>query len=174
MGEGRMSNILQAQKLVADLRDNLAQYDDPDYLQPALESVLELWLQLKDLTEVTTQALAEAEHAALDMLDGGTATAHGHEWRQDTRRTTQWDADKAKRLVDAAKLTIARKVSQNPITGELEEDRARIAMEALAELDRWQTISARSLKTSTLKAEGFSLDDYAEVSRHFVLKAVPI
>lgn len=164
----------EALTVLADVHSWLGEYNNPDTVQPPVAELLDLVAFLRLIADKCKETLGDAELVALDAMDGQPVEHDGQLWKQDWRTTKQWDADKARDLVDRAKLTIARKVSRNPLTGELEEDRARVAMEALAELDRWQTLSARSIKTSTLKAEGIALDDYAEVTRSAVLKATPL
>lgn len=159
-------------KLAALCDLDLALYLDPEderwaWHEDTPTVMVECWLALKEAAAELALVVRQAEQVAFDALKAGNVDAvwldggsRGFKPRQVPRRT--YPPEKKDALRSEMTRAVCRHVAANPLTGELEEDRARVAVETLTQLDRWQTIDPAKFKLTTLRAEGLDVDEFAE------------
>jgi len=128
---------------------------------------------LKEAATKVAEVARDADKIAADSLDGGTVVVGERKWRAGTTDKKDWAPENVERLRDEMSRNVARKVALDPITGELDSDRARVAQQTLSEFNVWQSINPKSFKKGAMDAAGLKADDFCQVTRVATLREVP-
>ncbi len=158
----------QIQQAAAKIDLDLGLYLDPDgdrwgWADATPSDMVAAFISVKQAADELALVVKYAEQIAADALgDQFTVWVGDRAYKAKSVPRRTFPAEKKLELRDVMRRSIARKVALNPLTGELDEDRARVATETLELFDRWQTIDPAKFKTTNLKAEGVDVREFSE------------
>lgn len=137
------------------------------------EDLVAAWVAAKQVQDSLRLIVSELEKLSCEALDGRAVTVDDRTWRPSGVAKRSFTPENKQRLRDAVVREIARKVALDPLTGDLDSDRARLARETVDELDRWVTIDASKVKKGPRDAAGINLGDYGDERWSHSLREVP-
>lgn len=159
---------MEALDMIETIRDVLAtvgkeldQYPD---VEASGEELVAVWLALKGLTDDARLLQSDALRAAHDRLDGAEVTYEGRTFTPTQKPHRSWTSDGKSRLRDQMVRHVAHAVALDPLTGELDSDRARVAHETIRTVEQWHTLDASKFKQAALKPAGLDLGEFCEAT----------
>lgn len=152
----------QIADIAAEIDVLLAKSLAPNNEDWSTEDLVAAYVAVKEAAGEFALVVKMAEVLACDALGRDTITVNGRQFKTRSTPKRTWPTEKKQQLRTVMESTIAKQVARNPLTGELEEDRARVAAETITAVDQWQTLDASKFKTTTLRKEGVDVGEYAE------------
>jgi hypothetical protein len=137
------------------------------------EDLVAAWVAAKQVQDALRLIVGELEKLSCEAMDGRTVVVDERTWKPSNVAKRSYDPEQKSRLRDTVVMNVARKVALDPLTGELDSDRARIARETVDELDRWVTVDVAKVKQGPVKASGMDLGEYGSVRWVQSLREVP-
>ena len=137
------------------------------------EDLVAAWVAAKQVQDSLRLIVSELEKLSCEALDGRTVTVDGRTWKPQAVAKRTFTPENKAGLRDAIVREIARKIALDPLTGDLDSDRARVARETVDELDRWVTLDATKVKKGPRDAAGIDLAEYGDARWSHSLREVP-